>query len=215
MFSCCIRIAEVFICPLKVQNNPLGGNAMSLFKRLVAMACIVFGVALSSPLHAQQQQGGVPVRIDNEPDSKCINSSTDRVWLTLYRVVESKKNGFFSKENQAEIVITVKVQSDPQAPQPLSFPLSTKVNIRPYGNGQISQPVEYTLVSGLNLQQTSTGKTVNYTGFSVDTTLVNIRSKGGLGSAIDALSSITGSNKLPIPDNPYSQAANYLLGFAS
>jgi hypothetical protein len=171
-------------------------------------------VVLSCALHAQQQ-GGVPVRIDNEPGSNCINSATDKVWLTLYRVVESKKNGFFSKENQAEIVVTVKVQSDPQAPQALSFPLSTKVNIRPYGNGQISLPVEYTLVSGLNLQQKSGGNTVNYTGFSVDTTLVNVRSKGGLGSAIDALSSITGSNKLPIPDNPYSQAANYLLGFAS
>ena len=186
---------------------------MSMFTRLLAISCLVFGATIS-PLYAQQQ-GGVPVRIDNEPDSKCINSSTDKVWLTLYRVVESKKNGFFSKENQAEIVITVKVQSDPQAPQALSFPLSTKVNIRQYGNGQISLPVEYTLVSGLTLQQPSGGNAVNYTGFSVDTTLVNIRSKGGLGSAIDALSSITGSNKLPIPNNPYSQAANYLLGFAS
>jgi len=187
---------------------------MSRFTRSIAVICVVLVASMSGALYAQQQ-GGVPVRIDNEPDSKCINSATDKVWLTLYRVIESKKNGFFSKENQAEIVITVKVQSDPQAPQALSFPLSTKVNIRPYGNGQISLPVEYTLVSGLNLQQTSSGNAVNYTGFSVDTTLVNIKSKGGLGSAIDALSSITGSNKLPIPDNPYSQAANYLLGFAS
>ena len=187
---------------------------MFTFTRWSASVGMIVIACAFSVLHAQQQ-GGIPVRIDNEPDSKCINSATDKVWLTLYRVVESKKSGFFSKENQAEIVVTVKVQSYPQAPQALSFPLSTKVNIRPYGNGQISLPVEYTLVSGLDLQQTSGGKTVNYSGFSVDTTLVNVRSKGGLGSAIDALSSITGSNKLPIPDNPYSQAANYLLGFAS
>ena len=156
---------------------------MSMFTRWSASVGMIVIACAFSVLHAQQQ-GGIPVRIDNEPDSKCINSATDKVWLTLYRVVESKKNGFFSKENQAEIVVTVKVQSDPQAPQALSFPLSTKVNIRPYGNGQISLPVEYTLVSGLNLQQTSSGNNVNYTGFSVDTTLVNVRSKGGLGSLL-------------------------------
>jgi len=182
-------------------------------KLSVAMG-LILGSLLFGVAHAEQQ-GGIPIRIDNAPDSQCINSATDRVWLTLFRVVESKNNGFFSRENQAEIVITVKVQAEPQPPQALSFPLSTKVNIRPYSSGQISLPVEYTLVSGLNLQQTSSGNTVTYTGFSVDTTLINVKSKGGIGSAIDALSSITGSNKLPIPDNPYSQAANYLLGFAS
>src|SRR5271165_4334038 len=114
-FWCCIHIAIVFSHRRDVRNNPLGGNSMSMFTRLLAISCLVFGATIS-PLYAQQQ-GGVPVRIDNEPDSKCVNSSTDKVWLTLYRVVESKKNGFFSKENQAEIVITVKVQSDPQAPQ--------------------------------------------------------------------------------------------------
>jgi hypothetical protein len=182
--------------------------------RLSAL-CAMFVWACALNVSYAQQQGGVPVRIDNEPDSKCIDSATDKVWLTMYRVVESKKNGFFTKENQAEIVVTVKVQASPQAPQALSFPLSTKVNIRPYSSGQISLPVEYTLVSGLDLTQTSGGNAVSYTGFSVDTTLINVKSKGGLGSAIDALSSITGSNKLPIPDNPYSQAASYLLGFAS
>jgi hypothetical protein len=175
---------------------------------LVAVFTCEFGVAYA------KQEGGIPIRIDTEPDSQCINSVTDKVWLTLYRVVESKTNGFFTRENQAEIVVTVKVQSDPQADKALSFPLSTRVNIRPFGTGQISLPVEYTLVSGLNLQQPSDGKTITYTGFSIDTTLVNVKSKGGLGSAIDALSSLTGSGKLSIPDNPYTQAASYLLEFA-
>jgi hypothetical protein len=177
--------------------------------------CMLFESCLFSSVALAQQQGGITVRIDNEPDPKCIDSATDKVWLTLYRIVESKDRGFFSNENQAELVVTVKVQAEPQPPQPLSFPLSTKIDIRPYENGQISLPVEYTLISGLDLRQDNDGKTVLYTGFSVDTTLINLKSRGGLGSAIDALSSITGSNKLPIPDNPYTQAANYLLGFAN
>lgn len=163
-----------------------------------------------------QNNGGVPVRIPTGPTPECINTSTDNVWLTLYRVIETKKNGFFSKENQAELVVTVKVQAKPQASQSLSFPLSTKVNIRPYSAGQVSIPVEYTLVSGLALKQTDgSNHPVTYTGFSVDTTLVNLKSRGGLGSALQALSDITGSNKLPIPDTPYTQAATYLLGFAN
>lgn len=127
-----------------------------------------------------------------------------------------KKNGFFSKENQAEIVANVQVKTSPQSTQALTYPLSTKVNIRDYQNGQVSIPVEYTLVSGLGLKQTDVNKKdVFYTGFGVDTTLVNIKSKNGLGSALQALSDVTGSNKLPIPDSPYTQAAGYLLDFAN
>src|SRR6267143_2058068 len=173
-------------------------------------------IALVASTASAQNNGGVPVRIPNGPNPECIDASTDNVWLTLYRVIETKTNGFLSRENQAEVVVTVKVQARPQASQSLSFPLSTKVNIRPYSAGQISIPVEYTLVSGLALKQTdASNKQVLYTGFSVDTTLVNIKSKGGLGSALQALSDITGSNKLSIPDTPYVQAASYILGFAN
>jgi hypothetical protein len=171
----------------------------------------VLATGATSPI-----KGGVPVRVPNAPDAECINSSTDKVWLTLYRIVETKRSGFFTNENQAEIIVTVKVQSDPQTASPLSFPLSVKVNTANYGkSGQVSLPIEYTLVSGLPLTQKQTDKTVSYTGFSVDTTLVNLRSQNGLGSAISALSSLTGDNKLPIPSNPYSEAATFLFGFAT
>jgi hypothetical protein len=180
------------------------------------LSCILGGLLLLMPAHAfSQNNGGVPVRIPNGPDAACINSATDQVWLTLYRVVETKTNGFLSRENQAEIVSTVKVQSRPQAAQPLNFPLSTKVNIRPYTEGQVSIPVEYTLVSGLPLKQMENGKTITYTGFSLDTTLVNLKSRNGLGGALQALADLTGSNKLPIPDTPYTHAATYLLSFAN
>ena len=161
-------------------------------------------------------KGGVPVRIANAPKPLCINSVTDKVWLTLFRVVETKKGGFFTSENQAEVIVTVKVQSEPQASAPLSFPLSVKVNTADYGrSGQVSLPIEYTLVSGLPLTQKQTSGTITYTGFSLDSTLVNLKSQSGLGSAISALSTITGNNKIPIPSNPYSQAATFLFGFAS
>jgi hypothetical protein len=161
-----------------------------------------------------QNNGGVPVRVADF-NAECINSSTDQVWLTLYRIIETKQKGFFTSENQAEVVVTVNVQSDPDPAKPLTFPLSKKVNVRAYSAGQVSLPVEYTLVSGLKLSQKSGTTNITYTGFNVDATLVNLKSKNGLGGALAALSTITGGNKLPIPSSPYTQAASYLLDFAN
>jgi hypothetical protein len=182
----------------------------------ICMAIVAFAVLSAGGPCFGQQKGGVPVRIPDQPAPRCINGTTDQVWLTLYRVITMKKNGFFSRENQAEIIIKVQVKTQPQVTPALSYPLSTTVNIRDYQVGQVSIPVEYTLVSGLGLKTSDANKKdVFYTGFGVDTTLVNLRSKGGLGSALQALADITGSNKLPIPDSPYTQAAGYLLDFAN
>jgi hypothetical protein len=179
-------------------------------------ATLFFSVLVLSPISClAQQHGGIPVRIPNGPDSRCINYNTDQVWLTLYRVVTTRKTGWLTSDNQAEIVINVQVKTQPQADKTLAFPLSTKVNIRDYAPGQVSIPVEYTLVSGLNLKQGTGDKTVAYTGFGLDTTLVNLKGRHGLGIALDALDQVVGSKKLPIPDNPISQAAGYLLDFAN
>lgn len=118
-----------------------------------------------------QQSGGIPVRIPDSPTPRCINYNTDQVWLTLYRVVTTKKSGWLTSDNQAEIIINVQVKTQPQSDKPLAFPLSAKANIRNYGAGQVSIPVEYTLVSGLALKQGTGDKTVSYTGFGLDTTL--------------------------------------------
>lgn len=186
-------------------------------KVLLTMPCILLAlVIVSLPSFCfGQQRGGIPLRIQDGPDARCINYNTDQVWLTLYRIVITKKTGWFTSDNQAEIVLNVQVKTQPQSEKPLAFPLSTKANIREYGAGQVSIPVEYTLVSGLALKQGTGDKTVAYTGFGLDTTVVNLKEKHGLGVALNALDQVVGSNKLPIPNNPYSQAAGYLLDFAN
>jgi hypothetical protein len=183
---------------------------------LSVLTILVLAVATAGAEEGVRNSGGVPVRIPNGPNAECINRSTDQIWFTLYRVVETKTSGFFNKENQAQIVLQVQLQSKPQSGQPLSFPLSTKINIRPYSKGQVSLPVEYTLINGLDLtKKDESNKSVEYTNLSVNTTLVNVKSRNGLGVALQALSDITGSNKLPIPDNPYTAAATYLMGVAN
>jgi len=184
--------------------------------RRISIPILLSGVICFLPsICVGQQHGGIPVRIPDGPGAKCINYNTDQVWLTLYRVVTTKKNGWLTAQNQAEIVLNVQVKTQPQSDKTLAFPMSAKVNIRDYGTGQVSIPVEYTLVSGLALTQGTGDKAVHYTGFGLDTTLVNLKGKRGLGVALDALDQIVGSKKLPIPDNPYTQAAGYLLDFAN
>ena len=91
---------------------------------------------------AGQQRGGIPLRIDGTPTPQCINYNTDKVWLTLHRVVITRRSGWFTSDNQSEIVMNVQVKTQPQTDKTLAFPLSSKVNIRNYGTGQVSLPVE-------------------------------------------------------------------------
>jgi len=182
--------------------------------RRMLLVSLFLGCALS--MQGQTKAGGIPIRIPNAPDARCINGKTDQVWLTLYRVIMTKKGGWFTTSKQAEIVITVTVKTKPPSTQTLSYPLSSKVNIRDYQVGQVSIPVEYTLVSGLELKQKDAAqKVVLYTGFGIDTTVINVRSESALGSTLSALGDLTGNKKLPIPDSPYTQAAGYILEFAN
>src|SRR5713226_5023734 len=163
----------------------------------------------TSTSQAQEEGGGLPIRIPDGTTPRCINASTDRVWLTLYRVVATKSKHWLTQENDVAIVMNAQVKTDPQAAKPISFPLMSQARIGAYPTGQISVPVEYTIVSGLNLKQGE----VNYTGLGVDLSLVNLRGKNRFGVALEVLAQITGSAKLPIPSSPYTQAATYLLDF--
>jgi hypothetical protein len=187
----------------------------------IASAFCIFAITpgfgqMSTSSNITPKNGGVPIRIPDAPVPRCINGLTDQIWLTLYRVVMTKKRGWIADSNQAEIIATVQVKTKPQSSQTLSYPLSNKVNIRDYQAGQISLPVEYSLVSGLNLKQKDAhNNEVLYTGLGVDTTVINVKSESALGATLSALAQLTGSKKLPIPDSPYAQAAGYLLDFAN
>jgi hypothetical protein len=159
------------------------------------------------------QSGGVPVRVpsvDGLP-TQCIDASKDRVWLTLRRLITTKGGGWFRKDNSVEVVINAQVRTDPPPAKPLSFPLTTEAKFGDAPSGQFSVPIEYPIVSGLALTQGD----VTYTGVGVAITLLNLQDRTKLGSALQALSTITSSAKLPIPASPYTQGLTYLLDFAN
>jgi hypothetical protein len=183
--------------------------------RIKGFASAAFGlltsILLGGSALAQEGAGGIPVRVPNVDGlpSQCIDASKDRVWFTLRRLVTSKYAGWFKKDNSVQVIINAQVRTDPA--KPLSFPLTTEAKFGDVPTGQVSVPIEYPIVGGLQLTQ---GEVV-YTGIGVEITLLNIQDRSKLGSAIQALSTITGSAKLPIPASPYLQGATYLLDFAN
>jgi hypothetical protein len=181
--------------------------------KIVSCLIIVVFVSLSVGQSAQAQgdAGGVPVRVgtvDGLP-TQCIDPSKDRVWFTLRRLITTKKATWFKKDNSVQVIIDAQVRTDPS--KPLSFPLTTQVKFEDVPTGQVSVPIEYPIVAGLQLTQGE----VTYTGIGVEITLLNLQDPSKLGSAISALSTVIGSSKLPIPASPYLTGASYLLDFAN
>lgn len=180
-----------------------------------SLVLLAFSLMVTLQSHAQGG-GGIPLRVVQVVDDptavpRCISSQTDRVWLTLRRVVTNRSKGWFTKDADVSIVMNAQVKTDPTPANPISYPLAAKARFGDAPFGQVSVPVEYTLVSGLVLKQDK----VTYTGLGVDITLVNTRQRNGLGVALQALVDITSSSKLPIPASPYTDAATYLLKFAN
>ena len=87
--------------------------------------------------------------------------------------------------------------------------LASQVNVNQYAAGQVSIPVEYSVVSGLPLTQDKT----TYKGLQLDLTLLNMQTKTGWGKTLEALVEV--SKNLPIPSTPLVTASSYLLDFAN
>lgn len=158
------------------------------------------------------QTGGKIVRVDDAGVAeRCIDPYKDKVWLTLRGLTATKSQGWFTKDKDVSVIINARVQTDPPPPTPISFPLMSIAKFGEGPNGQVSVPIEYSIVSGLVMRQDQ----IVYTGIGVEITLVNLMDRSKLGSALQALDTITSSAKLPIPAAPYVQAVTYLTGFAN
>src|SRR5215472_11773608 len=138
------------------------------------MKTLVYGLFLGAVAAcgapAQEGAGGIPVRVDDGAGrGQCIDGTKDRVWLTLRRPVTTKTQGWFVKDKDVNVIINAQVKTDPQPPKALVFPLSATARFGDVPSGQVSLPIEYTIVSGLALTQSN----INYTGLDISLTLIN------------------------------------------
>jgi hypothetical protein len=140
---------------------------------------------------------------------QCINPATDRLWITLRRLIVDKSKGFLREDTSVALLVHASVKVQPATPKPISFPLISEATLRGFTPGQVSVPVEYTIVDGLLLSQ----EEFLYTGASLEMTILNKSGKTPWGKALQALAET--ADKLPIPANPLGQTATYLLEFAN
>lgn len=69
-------------------------------RRLVALAAGLAGLAFGA-----DNNGFETVRIPTAVNPKCINSTTDRVTLSVYRVIVQKTSGFFTNDKKAGVAV--------------------------------------------------------------------------------------------------------------
>ena len=167
---------------------------------------------------ARAQVGGVIVRVPDGAASRCIDGRKDTVWLTLRRLRTTKTNGWLTQGTGVSVVINAtvrQVRTNPALAKPLSFPLMADASFEQAPPGQVSLPVEYTIIDTLALfQQTGTpNDAVRYSGFDIDLTLLNKNKENTWGKGLQALS--TFAKKFPLPTNPAIQAATYVLDIAN
>jgi hypothetical protein len=180
-----------------------------------ALLCLsVFAVASI----AQAQVGGVVLRVPDGAPSRCIDGRKDTVWLTLRRLRATKTNSWLTQGAGVDVVINATVRqarTNSALAKPLSFPLMADASFEQAPPGQVSLPVEYTIIDTLALyQQTGTpGDPVRYTGFDIDLTLLNKNKESTWGKGLQALSAF--AKKFPLPTNPAIQAATYVLDIAN
>ena len=166
------------------------------------------GLFLAASQMSFAQSGSQIVRIPDGQKARCIDPSTDQIYLTLRRGITEKSRGWLKKD--AEVALIIKVAVDVAGvPDPILVPLAIRSPLSGYAKGQVSLPIEYRIVRGLRLTQADT----RYTGLSLEVTVLNTKSKTPWGRALQAL--IETAQKIPLPESPVSLATGYLFDIAN
>ena len=179
------------------------------------LPAIFFLVAVSSctpsRVIAQAGAGAVAVRIpvDDGKSMHCVNASKERIWLTLRRLITNKYDGLFTTDKSVAIFAKATLTAS-SSDKPIAFPLMTEARLEGYGKGQVSVPVEYTLVNDFSLAPKAE---LIITNLAVDLTLVNTRKRTSWGNGLKILADV--AKGLPIPKNAIVESATYVLDFAN
>lgn len=207
---------------------------------VVPSAVLSLGVLLGGWLTAAAQlipspnnNGYEIVRIPTATNPKCINSKTDEITLSVYRVIIEKNGGFLTSDQSAGIAviatlngssIQLSAPATPGAnPQPTpganpqsvtaATPQVSLVKISGERNGQVFVPLEYPIASRFVLSQSNNLTKTETVDMHLDMYAEKARDKNTFGTIVTDAASII--QALPIPASPYLTVANTFLDFAN
>jgi hypothetical protein len=197
--------------------------------RLWHTLVIVLVLSIATAAHAQKaaNNGFEVVRIQTASNPKCINSKTDEVTLSVYRVILEKNGGFLVHDTGAGIAVIATLNgssiqlgsggspapgSNPQTVSAATPQVST-VQISGEKNGQIFVPLEYAIASRFVLSQNNSQTKTETTSMQLNMYAEKNRGANTFGTIVQDASTII--KALPIPANPYLTYADAFLNFAT
>jgi hypothetical protein len=132
--------------------------------------------------------------------------------MTLRRVVIQKEAGLFTEEKKASVAILATLNASSSELPAAQAPSVNPVPIEDMPEGQVALPLEYPIASLLSLPQDSPKNT--YTkNMLLDVYVAKKRGKNTFGKVLDLAGQVLA--RLPIPESPYTNAANQVLKFAN
>ena len=172
----------------------------------------VLGIAVLSLVPAPLEGSGVIVRIPTHTAARCINATTDQVTMMLRRVIIQKDSSLFTNDKKASVSIISTSNASSSALPSAKAPSVNPVSIEDMPTGQVSLPLEYPIASLLSLPQDSPKGT--YTkNILLDIYVAKKRGANTFGRVLDIAGQLIA--KLPIPENPFTNATNQVLKFAN
>jgi len=174
----------------------------------------IYSIALLCLLCANSataENGSVIIRLSDGASSRCINPSTDQIWLTMRRVIINKESTLFTKEKYAGIIIhtTINGRTGSQTAK-IMFPRMIEADIEKSSDGHgVSIPVEFSLLQGFQLKTRDN----SYTNIEFDFKVIKNKERNNWGDALNALVNIT--KNLPLPSNPFSDGFLFFANYAN
>ena len=180
----------------------------------LALAVSAFLIAVTSLVTKAQgvNNGFETVRVPTASSPRCINSKTDEVTLSVYRVTVEKTAGFFTSDNQAGIAVISTLNAD-GATGPAKTPSVNVVPIADQHKGQVFLPLEYPIASRLLLSQSGNPTSVETKNMLLEMYLEKTRGSNTFGTFLTTAGNVLG--KMSIPANPYLTVANQFINFAN
>ena len=180
-------------------------------RKTTAIVLIVICCSSAHRVFAADTAGAVVVRIPDDATSRCVNASTDQVWLTMRRVILKKESSLFTTDKYAGIVVNTTISGNTGArTKKIAFPRMIEADIESYASGHgVSIPVEFGLLEGFQLRNGSAA----YSNVDFDLNVIKGKKKSGWGQALNALVDIT--KRLPMPANPFAEGFQFFADFAN
>jgi hypothetical protein len=168
----------------------------------LAMIILLTGVAALGSFRgtcaASDAQGGVPIRIDDGTNNKCIETS-DRVTINLRRIVLPKESGWFTADSEVGITLTTTIAGATGGDnREVSLVKILKEPVQQFGDGPISIPIEQNVVNSFLLSET----TNVYSAIEIDVAVVKEQTQTVAAQLL--LGAANATKNLPIPPNPYT-----------